>query len=204
MSTSGSYAQCCPITGACPFFTACSSNTLLAASASPVPCDVDPGLTCNTAVLATTAGANVGASYLACWQSSLGSGPFTFVQDIGSACEYIVPVFLWAHRADILVAVAAATPTRSASASGSLSQASITGSGSSIATQTTSGSSATESPSSTASTDSSVTTSGASIGSASSSSASASSSSGAGLSAVEHGLESVLISAFGVVARILL
>jgi hypothetical protein len=86
LSTSGSFAQCCPESGSCPFYTACSSNTLLAAgSASAVPCDVDPGLTCNTAVLATTAGASGGASYLACWQKSLGEGAFTFVQDIGSA-----------------------------------------------------------------------------------------------------------------------
>lgn len=87
VSTSGSFAQCCPLSGACPFYTACSSNTLLAASGSAVPCDVNPGLTCNTAVLATTAGADGGASYLACWQSTLGSSAFTFVQDIGSACK---------------------------------------------------------------------------------------------------------------------
>jgi hypothetical protein len=87
VSTSGSFAQCCPLSGACPFYTACSSNTLLAASGSAVPCDVNPGLTCNTAVLAATAGADGGASYLACWQSTLGSSAFTFVQDIGSACK---------------------------------------------------------------------------------------------------------------------
>jgi hypothetical protein len=87
VSTSGSFAQCCPLSGACPFYTACSSNTLLAASGSAVPCDVDPGLTCNTAILAATAGADGGASYLACWQSTLGSSAFTFVQDIGSACK---------------------------------------------------------------------------------------------------------------------
>jgi hypothetical protein len=89
MSTSGSFAQCCPTSGACPFYTACSSNTLLAAGASVsgVPCDVNPGLTCNTAVLATTAGVSGGASYLACWQATLGSSAFTFVQDIGSASE---------------------------------------------------------------------------------------------------------------------
>jgi hypothetical protein len=98
VSTSGSFAQCCPLSGACPFYTACSSNTLLAASGSAVPCDVDPGLTCNTAVLAATADADGGASYLACWQSTLGSSAFTFVQDIGSACKFSMSrvVHVWA------------------------------------------------------------------------------------------------------------
>ncbi|PNS16717.1 hypothetical protein CAC42_4681 [Sphaceloma murrayae] len=84
VSTSGNYVQCCPTTGACPFYTSCSSNTLLAASAT-VPCDVDPALTCNTGIVAPSTGAAGGASYLACWQTSLGSNPFTFVRNIGSA-----------------------------------------------------------------------------------------------------------------------
>lgn len=203
MSTSGSFAQCCPTTGTCPFFTACSSNTLLAASASPVPCDVDPGLTCNTAVLASTAGAGGGASYLACWQSSLGSGPFTFVQDIGSACKYDIAVDSRSPRADILIAVAAATTTGSVSASRNSSQASMTASGSSIATQTASQSSDTDLSSSTASSDSSATTPGASAGSASSSSSSATSSSGADSNAAGYGLQSILIGAFGVAAGLM-
>ena len=90
VSTSGSFAQCCPLSGACPFYTACSSNTLLGTSGRAVACDANPGLTCNTAILATTAGADGGASYLACWQSTLGSSAFTFVQDIGNSSEFLL------------------------------------------------------------------------------------------------------------------
>lgn len=54
------------------------------AAGTSVPCDVNAALTCNTGIVKTTAGANGGASYLACWQTSLGSNPFTFVQNIGS------------------------------------------------------------------------------------------------------------------------
>ncbi|KAF2156355.1 hypothetical protein K461DRAFT_291280 [Myriangium duriaei CBS 260.36] len=83
-STSGSYFQCCPTTGACPFYTACSSNTLIGGP-TPVPCDVDPGLTCNTGVVKASTNAAGGAAYLACWQTALGTGAFTLIQDIGSA-----------------------------------------------------------------------------------------------------------------------
>jgi len=90
VSTSGSFAQCCPLSGACQFYITCSSNTLLGTSGRAVACDANPGLTCNTAILATTAGADGGASYLACWQSTLGSSAFTFVQDIGNSSEFFL------------------------------------------------------------------------------------------------------------------
>ncbi|KAJ9626664.1 hypothetical protein H2204_010053 [Knufia peltigerae] len=85
VSTSGAYVQCCPTTGNCPFYTSCSANTLFAAGGDTVPCDVSTQLTCNTGIVLPTPGAAGGPSYLACWQTSLGSSPFTFVQDIGTA-----------------------------------------------------------------------------------------------------------------------
>ncbi|KAM0719937.1 hypothetical protein Q7P37_004072 [Cladosporium fusiforme] len=81
VSTSGSFVQCCPTSGACPFYTTCSSNTLVASNAT-VPCDVDPALTCNTGwVLTADNDLNTG-SYLACWQTSLGTSPFTILRNL--------------------------------------------------------------------------------------------------------------------------
>ncbi|KAM0711918.1 hypothetical protein Q7P35_001288 [Cladosporium inversicolor] len=179
VSTSGSFAQCCPLSGACPFYTACSSNTLLAASGSAVPCDVNPGLTCNTAVLATTAGSDGGASYLACWQSTLGSSAFTFVQDIGSAS----------------VAAPASTTGSGSAVSTSASQASATDSdtASSTASQSSNGSSS--SSSTTASRSSASSSVGSATESASSSASSANSTSGAGPATNGFGFKSVAVGA---------
>ncbi|KAL1591165.1 hypothetical protein WHR41_00169 [Cladosporium halotolerans] len=115
VSTSGSYVQCCPATGECPFYTTCSSNTLLAANAT-VPCDVDATLACNTGLVFATRDAADPASYLACWQTSLGSDALTIIQSVDET------------------AVAGGS-TRSASGSGSTSE---TSSGSSTARQTAS------------------------------------------------------------------
>lgn len=54
------------------------------AAGTTVACYVNSALTCNTGIVETTPGASGGPSYLACWQKTLGSSPFTFVQNIGS------------------------------------------------------------------------------------------------------------------------
>lgn len=88
VSTSGSYVQCCPATGECPFYTTCSSNTLLAANAT-VPCDVDATLACNTGLIFATRDAADPASYLACWQTSLGSDALTIIQSVDETGKFI-------------------------------------------------------------------------------------------------------------------
>lgn len=85
MSTSAGYFQCCPTSGSsCAFYTACQDNTLQAAGGVTVDCYVNSGLTCNTGIVLASAGAESGASYLACWQTSLGSAEFTIVQTTGA------------------------------------------------------------------------------------------------------------------------
>ncbi|KPI38218.1 uncharacterized protein AB675_1083 [Cyphellophora attinorum] len=88
VSTSGSYFQCCPTASgsACNFYTTCSDNTLYAPGSVSVDCYQNTGLQCNTGIVLQTAGQEGGgASYLACWQTSLGSSAFTFVQTTGAS-----------------------------------------------------------------------------------------------------------------------
>lgn len=84
LQTSGDYIRCCPTTGSCPFFTACSANTLLGGGTS-VACDATSTLSCNTGLVQATAGSQAGdaKSYLACWQTSLGTGAFVLAQTPG-------------------------------------------------------------------------------------------------------------------------
>ncbi|ORY18418.1 hypothetical protein BCR34DRAFT_554176 [Clohesyomyces aquaticus] len=81
LSTSGSFAQCCAPSSACNFWTTCNAGAVVGASTS-VFCDSGY---CNTGVIVPSLGASKGASYLACWPTSLGQGAFTLVRDIGSA-----------------------------------------------------------------------------------------------------------------------
>ncbi|RYN96243.1 hypothetical protein AA0120_g3293 [Alternaria tenuissima] len=79
-STSGSYAQCCaPGSSDCIFWSSCSAATLFSPQTSLF---CDQGY-CNTAVVVPTVGASGGVSYLGCWATSLGQGPFTLIRDIG-------------------------------------------------------------------------------------------------------------------------
>lgn len=88
MSTSGSFIQCCPKTGSCPFYTSCSSN-ILVASNTTVPCDADSALACNTGLVVTADNDLNTGSYLACWQTSLGTTPFSILQDPDATCKLV-------------------------------------------------------------------------------------------------------------------
>ncbi|KAH6868504.1 hypothetical protein BKA58DRAFT_440950 [Alternaria rosae] len=80
-STSGTFAQCCAPDSDCTFWSSCSSAALLAGSTSLF---CDQGY-CNTAVVVPTVGASKGVDFLGCWATSLGTGAFTVVRDIGDA-----------------------------------------------------------------------------------------------------------------------
>ncbi|KAH6629662.1 hypothetical protein C7974DRAFT_190723 [Boeremia exigua] len=82
VSSSAALAQCC--TGSsCVFWSSCSAGTLYA-QATSLRCDVGY---CNTAVLVPTPGAQSGVSYLGCWGTELGQGPFTVVKDVSNATK---------------------------------------------------------------------------------------------------------------------
>ncbi|KAK6437982.1 hypothetical protein LTR95_005826 [Oleoguttula sp. CCFEE 5521] len=92
LSTDDENVQCCKPGAPCDFYYQCQGNTLYGASGTSVLCDVSPELTCNTAIVvpATLAAylGLTGYSYLACWQTTLGTNPFTIVQSVPSG-EFI-------------------------------------------------------------------------------------------------------------------
>nr|OQO28628.1 hypothetical protein B0A51_03345 [Rachicladosporium sp. CCFEE 5018] len=129
LATSDLYVQCCKPNAPCNFYENCAGNTLYGGiSGASVPCDVSPELTCNTAVLVPTTLAQYlpqAYSYLACWQTTLGTGPFTIVQSVPSG--HIVP--LTASSSPLTEALstgaAATTSTPATSASSTAASASL-------------------------------------------------------------------------------
>ncbi|KAF2846610.1 hypothetical protein T440DRAFT_359224, partial [Plenodomus tracheiphilus IPT5] len=82
LSTSATLAQCCSPSSPCTFWQSCSAGTLFAGPSTSLFCDQGY---CNTAVLVNTIGASSGPGYLGCWATSLGSGAFTVIRDVGGA-----------------------------------------------------------------------------------------------------------------------
>ncbi|KAG9196996.1 hypothetical protein G6514_002697 [Epicoccum nigrum] len=116
LSSSGSLAQCCSGSD-CVFWSSCSAGTLFA-QATSLRCDQGY---CNTAVLVATPGAKSGESYLGCWATSLGEGPFTIVKDVGSA---IATPTATASEESASASASATVSTRASAASGTRSSAS--------------------------------------------------------------------------------
>nr|OQO19353.1 hypothetical protein B0A51_12815 [Rachicladosporium sp. CCFEE 5018] len=121
LATSDLYVQCCKPNAPCNFYENCAGNTLYGGiSGASVPCDVSPELTCNTAVLVPATLAQYlpqAYSYLACWQTTLGTGPFTIVQSVSSG--HIVPLTPSGSPLTEPLSSSATTTTSAAAASAS-------------------------------------------------------------------------------------
>ncbi|OQO00484.1 hypothetical protein B0A48_13833 [Cryoendolithus antarcticus] len=129
LSTNDENVQCCKPGAPCDFYYQCQDNTLYGASGTSVPCDVSPELTCNTAIVVpATLAAYLdisGYSYLACWQTTLGTNPFTIVQSVPSG-HFIPLTASGAPLTEPLSSSATTTPSAAAaSASSTAASASL-------------------------------------------------------------------------------